>query len=250
MDFALQCATDIAIALRQLHNQRQAHGSIGGSTVLLRETSARLAPPYPGIRASQESDIAAFGSVLYQLVHGGEPPAGFTATRPPPNSHRNDNEGLAAAVTDLAYRCMASCAQNIPDMQKVLTEVRLLAVMSRHRIQEVPERRSLIAVPPAVAPQPRAPATVPEPIVEPAPLQEEVPASGFQDRKAERHAALTPTCERCPKCSSNYVYGSKARDWVERRFKNFAVPLYRCHRCYHRYFIVLQMKIAKASILP
>jgi hypothetical protein len=246
--YALQCATDLATALRQLHADRYAHGSINAGTVLLRESNARLAPAYPNSRASQHDDVAAYGAVLYQLVNGCAPPAGFTVTRPLPTAHRNNAEGLAAAATDLAYRCMASHPENAPEMQKVLMEVRLLSVLSRQPEVNTPERPNLIPVPqaPAAAPVRSAPAEPAEPGT-----ADDLPTfpAVLPELNLTPVADLVPSDERCPKCRSNYVYESKARTWFERHFSRWNIPLCRCHRCYYRYCIVLGMKIRKESPL-
>jgi hypothetical protein len=213
--FALQSATDVAIALRKLHAEGRAHGAIDAQTILLRESSARLGPGSPDTVVSLHFDVMAFGAVLYQLVNGCEPPLDFTDLRPARAA------GLAAAATDLAYRCMASRPESAPNMPRVLVEVRLLTVLAR-------QRRTPEPVPTAI--QPAHAVTQPLVLADPA-------------------LEVKPGNQHCPVCGSAYVQKSKPRTWLETKFERFGIPLYRCHRCYHRYCIVLGHKFTKEAIL-
>jgi hypothetical protein len=200
--YGLQCATDVAAALRQMHAQGRTHGQVGAEAVLLRETSARLAPG-PGT-ASQGEDVARFGAVLYQLLHGCEPPADVA-----PKSM----DKLVSAATHVAYLCLDSTSGAPPlDMRKVVTEVRVLALLARQRAAHAGP------VPP--------PALIPE-------------------FKLQPVRSLPPTDEACPKCGSHYVYESKPRTWLEALTRKLGGSLLRCHRCYHRYYTLMGLKLRK-----
>jgi hypothetical protein len=232
LEFALQCATDVALMLRQMHAAGRVHGAVDGKAVLLWESHARLAAAPAHRGGSEEGDIRGFGAVLYQMVHGEAPASSFAAHRPTVRANRNDAAGVIAAATDLAYRCMARDA-GAPDMQTVLMEVGLLALLSRQQAAEGSDGPGMVST---QAWQARRP--------EPA----AVPAEGFLGF-APWMPDLTPTGQRCPQCGGDDVCKSKPRTWLESVMKRCRVPLFRCQRCYHRYFVLLRLKIAKDPTL-
>jgi hypothetical protein len=212
--YALQCATDIAAAMRQMHAQGRTHGRVCAEAVLLRETSARLAPG-PGTR-SQGEDVAAFGTLLYQLLHGCEPPAEVAV---------KSLDNVIAAATDVAYRCLnCTSGESSLDMRRAVTEIRVLALLARQRAANpTTPVATAAAVPP---PSPALPVLLPEFELHPV-------------------RCLAPTDEACPKCGSHYVYDSKPRTWLESFTRKAGVSLHRCHRCYHRYCTVMGVKVSK-----
>jgi hypothetical protein len=178
--YALQCATDLAAAMRQLHAQGRTHGRVCADSVLLGETSARLASG-PGA-ASQGEDVAQFGSVLHELLHGCEPAA----------------DKLLSAATGVANRCVNSeCC----DLRKVVTELRVLALLARQRAAHP------VAVLPAVVPEFKL-----EPVRSLAPTDEACPKCGshyvYKSRPRTWVEGLTRkfgvSLHRCHRCYHRY----------------------------------------------
>jgi hypothetical protein len=218
LEFALQCATDVAVALRNLHAQGLTHGRVCAESVFLRDTTARLALGPSELVVSRNADVCGFGTVLFQLVHGFEPPV---------EQPEQDGDSLVSAATELAYRCIEASPRDGPDVRRVLVELRLLALMARQR-KVSPET-------PVAASRPR-PSALEAPLVAP-------------DFNLGTVQELLPGEERCPRCQSAYVYESKPRTWFEGLLSRFHVSLHRCHRCYHRYWKAMGISIGKESPL-
>ena len=130
LSLALRCATDVAIGLRQLYRAGRAHGEVSPASVVLRATGAALLPP-GGLMsgANPRTDVAAFGTVLYQMLTGNEPPqGGRLATARVPQA---GPASLHAAATRLACKCLAPPPEQAPTIQMVVTEVRLLNLLAR-----------------------------------------------------------------------------------------------------------------------
>ena len=220
--FALQSAADVAIALRQLHAQGKTHGKVSAETVLLRESSAHLAPG-PG-EESERHDVKSFGIVLLQLLRGLDSPSEHSAM---------SVDQLAASATELAQRCVAG--DEATDMRKVVVELRVLALLARQRMaQPVPSEAEPAPEPPA------QPAAAIQPIAVAASAPAIVPEFNLEPVRD-----LPPSEESCPKCGSRYVYASKPRTWRESLGTSFGMSLRRCHRCYHRYLKLFGRKDAR-----
>jgi ribosomal protein S27AE len=125
LPLALRCATEVAAGLRQLYRAGRAHGELSPACVMLRSTGAALLPPNGLVSdANPRTDVAAFGTVLYQMLTGNQPPQGgrlATAGLP----------GLHAAATRLASKCLATPREQAPSIQMVVSEVRLLNLLAR-----------------------------------------------------------------------------------------------------------------------
>jgi hypothetical protein len=52
--------------------------------------------------------------------------------------------------------------------------------------------------------------------------------------------------DRCPKCGSSQVHKSHARTRLEHFATSFGIPICRCHRCFHRYAVVLRFAISRS----
>jgi hypothetical protein len=89
---------------------------------------------------------------------------------------------------------------------------------------------------PPMDPQP--PEHVPPP---PAPERFLLPAGTAQ--------AAAATAVTCPKCGGPYVYESRPRTCIEKALAKFGMPVCRCHRCFHRYVVVLGSVIEKDAPL-
>jgi DNA-directed RNA polymerase subunit M/transcription elongation factor TFIIS len=282
---ALRCATDVAAALRELHEVGHAHGEVSPASVVLRASGAGLLPPN-GLprKVDLNADVAAFGAVLYEMLTGGKPPRGGPVAAPEEHAPHAGVPGLRAAATRLAAKCLAAPPEQAPTIQMVVTEVRLLNVLAWQSGGESP-------VPPhsAGAPETRRKANhlaewgaATEPIEKPEhatpsesfrggePTKEFVtammskqPASspaphepgaklpqeeqgGDPDKDAETEDRAPSPVERCPKCGSNQVHESHPRTKLERFVTNFGIPICRCHRCYHRYFVVFRFALSKS----
>ena len=283
LPFALRCATDVAAALRELHEVGRAHGDVSPASVVLRHSGAALVPP-SGLQRKIDlrADVAAFGAVLYEMLTGAKPPRDGSLKAPLEHVPHAGVPGLRAAATRLAAKCLATPPDPAPTIQMVVTEVRLLNVLARQSGAESPEPLPRAPVPeirrkanplaewmaaqPAEKPEPAAPA---ENFVGGEPTRHFLSAMMFRKRAphpapnartAERpetekddgtdveeeieDRAPTPF-DRCPKCGSRQVHESHARTKLEFLITGFGIPICRCHRCFHRYIVFLRFALSK-----
>jgi len=252
LGYALRCATDVASSLRDLHEEGRLHGSVNADSVVVTETGARLLPPNGQARyAVAGADISGFGGLLYEMVTGAKPSPRATPPLPALTS-RNTPKGLQIAATRLASKCLRSTSNSFTEMQKVLTEVRLLGLQSGIR-QKAPafrpwrapavwERRAL---PPTV---PRQPASGPQRRGVTSRLFTPVPPAGFMAVK-DVDTVEPPTSEiNCPVCGVPYVHPSRSSTWFEALLGAWRMPTLRCHRCLHRYIVIFgRFKFSKGS---
>jgi hypothetical protein len=240
----LRCATDVATGLRDLHEEGRLHGSVSAHSVVVTKTGARLLPPNGRARYTLASaDVSAFGALLYEMVTGAEP--SFRAAPPlPAIASRNTPKGLRIAATRLASKCLRSTSNSFTEMQKVLTEVRLLGLQSR------------ILQPPAAAAA--APAAAPAAARQPDPSPQRrgvaalhftpVPPAGFMAVKDIDTIDPPPSEINCPVCGVPYVYPSRSKTWFETLLSAWGMPTLRCHRCLHRYIVIFgRFKVSKGS---
>jgi hypothetical protein len=250
--YALRCATDVASSLRDLHEEGRLHGSVNADSVIVTKTGARLLPPNGYARyAVAGADVSAFGALLYEMVTGAKPSQSATPPLPAITS-RNTPKGLQIAATRLASKCLRSTSNSFTEMQKVLTEVRLLGLQSAIRQK-----------PPAFQPL-RAPAVWQRRAFAPTGLQQ--PASRPQ-RQGATSRLFTPVAPagflavkdidtvepptsriNCPVCGVPYVHPSRPSTWFETLLGAWRMPTLRCHRCLHRYIVIFgRFKFAKGS---
>jgi hypothetical protein len=246
--YALRCATDVATGLRDLHEEGRLHGSVNAESVVVAKTGARLLPPNGHARYTVASaDVSAFGALLYEMVTGAKPSP--RATPPlPAIASRNTPKGLRIAATRLASKCLRSTSNSFTEMQKVLTEVRLLGLQAR--IQQLPAA--------AAAAPGAAPAAAPAAAQQPAPslqrrgvaplLFTPVPPAGFMAVKDVDAVDPPPSEINCPVCGVPYVYSSRSKTWFETLLGAWGMPTLRCHRCLHRYIVIFgRFKVSKGS---
>lgn len=114
---ALRIATGIASCLRDLHAHHLVYGAVSSQLVEIRPSGAVLRNTGALSRLGDgQSDVAAFGKVLAELVRRMDGP-----------------QDLRAGIEALATRCR----QEAPDMQQVLIVVRLLALQARQGAREM-----------------------------------------------------------------------------------------------------------------
>jgi hypothetical protein len=250
--YALRCATDIASSLRDLHEEGRLHGSVNALTVVVTNTGARLLPPHDrALYTVAGADVAAFGALLYRMVTGAQP---STHTTPPfpAVASRSTPKGLRIAATHLASKCLRSTSNSFTEMQKVLTEVRLLGLQSEIRQNPAafqPLRAPAVSERRAVAPTaPRQPAAGRQERGAASRLFTPVPAEGFMAVK-DVDTAEPPASEiNCPACGVRYVHPSRPSSWFEALLGAWRVPTLRCHRCLYRYIVIFgRFKFFKAA---
>jgi hypothetical protein len=219
--------------LRELHYDGRPHGWVNAAAIVLTPGGAVLKGGNPSRQATLGGDIAAFGALFYEMINGRKTGPDVPLPVVLRTVPRTGPDGLKMAANRLASRCLAEDSVN---MQKVVTEVRLLKVLSRQLQVREPQA-------------PWQPHTVESPAVEPA--DEEAPPMD-RDYEEERAAGervtedADPSGDLCPRCGSANVFTSKARSMFEGLLRAIGSPVCRCHRCYHRYFVFLGMHIAKS----
>ncbi len=278
LETALRYATDIATALREMHQDGRAHGSVEPSQIVVRSSGAALLGPERRGYTDPLDDLSGFGSVLYAMLTG-RPGAGddFRLVPAKPAVMKGP-AAVRAAAARLAERCLSAERETAPDLQKVLTEVRLLYVMSKQFAADAPGP-GLHAVPP---PPPAATYTTPQPlevyagkaqpIIHPppaalppaaAPLEPAHPAQAGEDatpsvstpgenspptaRARRSHSRPVLKDVMCPKCRGYHVRLSRPRTRFERFLGLLGIGVHRCHRCFYRYIPLLGRKIVRKS---
>jgi serine/threonine protein kinase len=283
LTFALRCATDVAAALRELHEVGRAHGEVSPASVVLRPSGAALRPPNGLLRqVSSRADVLAFGAVLYEMLTSGKPPRGPLAV-PEERGPHTGAPGLRAAAMRLAAKCLATPPDQAPTIQMVVTEVRLLNVLARQSgaessapLQHAPAPQTrrkadplaewtaatrLVEKPEHAAPaesfvdgeptrefvsamMSRKHAPSPPPPEPDAELPEEEEDSGPDTEDESDDRAPSPR-DKCPKCGSREIHRSHARTKLEFLAANFGIPICRCHRCFHRYAVVFRFAFSR-----
>jgi len=200
LEVALDWAADIASALRELHGAGREHGAVAADSVMLGPSGASLRSPRErSDEAGQRGDVGAFGALLYEMVAGRKPGGGIESSLA---VARQGPEGLRRSASCLALRCQAPEGSR-PNMQQVLTEIRLFRVLAR-QCETPPE-----AAPERCLPVARPASTLPAP-------------SGL----------------RCPRCGG-FAHFSRARTLFEGLLDVLGIRLQRCLRCHYRYGVVL-----------
>jgi hypothetical protein len=255
---AMQYAIDIAAALRETHEQGRTHGKVIAANIAISRTGVELLPwRNTWDRGDAARDTREFGALLFHLLTGsplrpGELPA---PTRLP--ASRTGRAGLRTSALQVAACCVeeSGCP---PTMQQVLIELRLLAVLLKMPDKGEPAAPPAKPAPFLVAPpHQRASMPFPPPLPIPDGNPHEVPGESgatplvplgpesFGQPSAKAPAEVAKRGGHCPKCDCAEVYVSRARSRFEQILERLRVPICRCHRCYHRYFVFSRFKIRK-----
>jgi hypothetical protein len=139
---ALRCATEIATALRDLHEHGLAYGAVSSQLIELGPAGATLRATGTLKRlGDSHRDVMAFGEVLQEMLDRDETAGGGL-------------QGLHEEARALAERCRTEA----PPMRQVLIALRLLVFEARFRGPAVRPRRAVVRrMPVAAAPVERAP---------------------------------------------------------------------------------------------
>jgi len=157
---ALRYAMLLAEALRKLHDDGQVHGAVSPASVVLADSALELRPaerpneitPYTapevvsGRPADAVSDIFSYGAVLYEMITGR--PAFEGLTQPTLAANILDSQP-ASTGSPAVDRLLASCLAKDPTircqrMQKVILELKLLAVAARKAEAAAAPRRDSV----------------------------------------------------------------------------------------------------------
>jgi hypothetical protein len=263
LETALRHATEIALAIREMHEDGRAHGGVEPRNVYIKTGGAVLAPPERRGYADPLEDLAGFGGVLYAMLTGKPPGEEFRLVPAKPPVMKGP-AAVRSAAARLAERCLTAERETAPDFQKVLTEVRLLHVMSK---QFQPDATGLFAVPfpppppsftptqslevyagkapPIINPPVAALAAAAPPAEQAAP--ETKPGENSPPTVRARGSHSRPVLQdvMCPKCKGYHVRLSRPRTRFERILNLLGVGIHRCHRCFYRYIPVLGRKIVR-----
>ena len=250
MAAALQAASEIAAALREIHEQGRAHGSVAAATIDMTERGAELQPARSWDQADTGRDVRDFGALLFQMFTGAAPRAGELPMPSRLRGPRTGPAGLRVSAIQVAGNCFGEGSFQ-PTMQQVLTELRLLAVLLK--MQENGE--SPLLLPPAqpttpflvTSPAPAGDARRAEPRGDSSATAPVVPLGPGSFGQPTQKAAsdVVPRGGPCPKCDSSPVYVSRPRSHFEAFLERIGVPICRCHSCYERYLVFSVFKIRK-----
>src|SRR5437879_6911630 len=102
---ALQAASEIAAALREIHEQGRAHGSVATATIDMTERGAELQPARSWDQADTGRDIRDFGGLLFQMLTGAPPRTGELPVPSRLPGSRSGPAGLRVSAIQVAGNC-------------------------------------------------------------------------------------------------------------------------------------------------
>jgi len=225
---ALSYATDVATALREIHYDGHAHGWVNTAAIAVHAGRAVLKGG-ASRQVSPRIDILGFGNLLYEMINGRKTGPDVPLPVVPRTVARTGLDGIKMAANHLASRCISD---DSIENQKVATEIRLLKVLA----QQLPNPR-----------QQASAATVPLPAVQNKQAIDEEPVPSVSKGGESLPGESASDAVSCPRCGSAYVYVSKPRTGFERWLGRTGSPVQRCHRCYHRYYLLFGVHFRKAA---
>jgi hypothetical protein len=264
LEAALRYATEIAAALREMHLEGRAHGTVDPEHAVVRSSGIVLLAPERRGYTDPLGDLTGFGLVLYAMLTGKKPSGDELRLIPAKPALIRGPAAVRAAAMRLAERCVTAERETAPDMQKVLTEVRLLHVMAKQFASEP------LGLPLLAAPGPAHPVVLPPqplevyagkavPVINPPnlpPPSESEPADDGESVKPGLDAPQTVRARgshsrpilkdvMCPKCKGFHVRLSRPRTRFERLLSLVGIGVHRCHRCFYRYIPLFGRKIVR-----
>jgi hypothetical protein len=267
LDVCLRYATDLAVALREMHADGRIHGNVETAQVVIKNGGASLTQV--GRRGLPDPllDLTGFGAVLYAMLTGKAPTGDEFRLVPAKPSMVKGPAAIRATSMRLAERCLTAERETAPDFQKVLTEVRLLSVMAKQYSSEqlglhISPQAPLTFPPPQplevyagkVAPIINPPSLPPAssmlaPPVEGAPRDTNKPGAHAPQTLRAKGSHSRPVLQdvMCPKCKGFHVRLSRPRTRFERILNLFGMGVHRCHRCFYRYIPLFGRKIVRKS---
>jgi hypothetical protein len=266
LDACLRNATDLAVALREMHADGRVHGTVDPAHVVVKGSGASLIQAEHRGLPDPLQDLTGFGMVLYAMLTGKAPSGEEFRLVPAKPSMLKGPAAIRATATRLAERCLTAERETAPDFQKVLTEVRLLSVMAKQFSSEqlglhIPPPPPPVAFPP---PQPlavyagKAAPVINPPVLAGSSLLAPVEGAPRDTNKPGEHAPQTlrakgshsrPVLQEvmCPKCKGFHVRLSRPRTRFERFLNLLGMGVHRCHRCFYRYVPLFGRKIVRKS---
>jgi hypothetical protein len=234
---ALGYATGVAESLRERRGETPAHTNGGPDLVPAGPLGAvRHSSANSSRQAEQDSDIVAFGALLYELMTGSKPPQDESQVALP-RVPAVGAEGVRTAATRLALRCMAGHPQG---MRRILMELRLYSVMTRQS-----DWRPTDSVKVAPSHPPHIPARV-DPLLEASEGGPSIPDQPDTLLISEDQTQLRPYCEgHCPACGSSFIHRSRPRTSFEYLLIAAGISLRQCDRCLYRYIVILGIVFTK-----
>jgi len=248
-----------------MHLDERAHGNVDPAHIVVRNSGLLLIQGEPRGVPDPLQDLTGFGMVLYAMLTGKAPTGEEFQLAPAKPSTVRGPAAIRASATRLAERCLTAERETAPDLQKILTEVRLLSVLAKQYSSEqlglqIPPAPPPVAYPP---PQPLAVfAGKAAPIINPPgkdftaqPDEIEKPKD---TNKPGEHAPQTLRAKRshsrpvlkdvmCPKCKGYHVRLSRPRTNFERFLNLLGMGVHRCHRCFYRYIPVFGRKVVRRA---
>ena len=118
LDVCLRHATEIAGALRELHQDGRAHGGVSPAHVLIRHSGATLLPAERRGFPDPLADVTGFGGVLYAMLTGQTARNEDFRMVPAKPGVLNGPAAIRAAATRLAEKCLAAERETAPTCRR------------------------------------------------------------------------------------------------------------------------------------